>query len=211
MPTNLILDIGNVICDWNPKGLIASAFDDASSHQEALAVTIGHADWEKLDQGVMTLEQGIARAQARTSLDPERVAQVYHNLGPSLLALPQSMAAMQRAHDAGVPMYILSNMPHHAWSYLAANHDCFRLCQGVVVSCEAGHVKPDAAIYAHLCERFSLAPQSCVFIDDMKKNTDAAIAFGMQAEQLTDKHAGGKLIDHLLQTVLGHVSGGEEQ
>lgn len=202
MLNNLILDIGNVICDWNPEALIASAFADPAERQEAQTVTVGHADWLALDQGTLELEEGIARAQSRTGLDPERIAAIYRNLGASLKALPGSMQAMQRARDAGVPMYILSNMPRHAWDYLAANHDCWALCDGVVVSCEAGCIKPDAAIYQHLCERFSLTPESCVFVDDMARNTQAAIAFGMQAEQLTDKHAGQALLDSLVDRIV---------
>lgn len=202
MLNNLILDIGNVICDWNPDALVAASFDSPAEQQEALTVTVGHADWLALDQGVLSLEEGIARAQTRTDLHPDRIASIYHNLGPSLLALPATMDAMHRAKAAGVPIYILSNMPQHAWDYLAANHDCWEACEGVVVSCESKCVKPDAAIYQHLCERFSLAPSSCVFVDDMEKNTAAAIAFGMQAEQLTDKQAGGEMVDRLVARIL---------
>ena len=70
------------------------------------------------------------------------------------------------------------------------------------MSCEAGCIKPDAAIYQHLCDRFSVSPESCVFVDDMEKNTAAAMAFGMQAEQLTDKHAGGEMVDRLVARIL---------
>lgn len=202
MLNNLILDIGNVICDWNPDALIGAAFDSPAEQEEALRVTVGHADWLALDQGLLSMEEGIARAQARTGLNPDGIASIYQNLGASLLALSGTMDAMHRAKAAGVPIYILSNMPKHAWDYLAANHDCWDACEGVVVSCEAGCIKPDAEIYQHLCERFSVTPQSCVFVDDMEKNTAAAIAFGMQAEQLTDKHAGGELVDRLVARIL---------
>ncbi len=202
MLNHLILDIGNVICDWNPDALIGAAFDNQAERDEAMQVTVGHADWLALDQGTLSLEEGIARAQSRTALNPEGIASIYQNLGASLLALPATMAAMKRAKAAGVPIYILSNMPRHAWDYLAANHDCWEACEGVVVSCEAGCIKPDAAIYQHLCDRFSLSPESCVFVDDMEKNTAAAIAFGMQAEQLTDKHAGGEMVDRLVARIL---------
>lgn len=202
MLKNLILDIGNVICDWNPDALIGSAFSHPADQQEALKVTVEHADWLALDKGIMTREEGIARAQARTSLNPDGIASIYDNLGASLLALPATMAAMHRARAAGVPIYILSNMPKHAWDHLAAHHDCWEDCEGVVVSCECQYIKPEVEIYQHLCERFSLTPESCVFVDDMAKNTQAAIAFGMQAEQLTDKHAGGELVDSLVGRIL---------
>ena len=40
--------------------------------------------------------------------------------------------------------------------------------------------KPDAAIFAHICENFSLDPTACVFVDDKAENVQAARALGMQ-------------------------------
>lgn len=201
MLKNLILDIGNVICDWNPDGLVASSFADEAERQEALAATIGNADWLALDRGTISLSDAIERAQARTSLDPDGIAKIYENLCTSLKALPSSMAAMHRANKANVPIYILSNMQAHAWEHLQATFDCWSACSGVVLSCEANFIKPEKEIYEHLCQRFSLEPQSCVFVDDMAENIDAAIAFGMQGVQLTDKHKGGVVIDELVELI----------
>lgn len=203
MLANLILDIGNVICDWNPQGLVATAFDTAEERQAALKVTIEHPDWLALDKGELLIEDAIARAQARTSLNPEGIARVYANLCTSLVALPGTVEAMHRAKAAGVPIYILSNMQIHAWEYLEKTYDCWAACEGVVVSCDAGLIKPDPAIYQHLCDRFSLTPESCVFVDDMPENIEAARLFGMQGVHLTDKHAGGQVVDELVARILG--------
>lgn len=191
MLTNLILDIGNVICDWNPDGLAATAFDRVEDRQEALSVTVGTPDWLALDKGELHVNEAIERAQARTSLNPDGIAKIYTNLCTSLIALPATMEAMHRAKAADVPIYILSNMQTHAWTHLAKTYDCWEACEGVVVSCDIGLIKPDHAIYQHLCDRFSVAPESCVFVDDMAENIEAAREFGMQGVQLTDKHAGG--------------------
>lgn len=207
MPSNLILDIGNVICNWNPDGLVGLTFDDPADQQEALRVTVNTPDWLALDRGDMSLDEAIWRAQARTHLDAADVASVYDNLCVSLTALPESMAAMARARDRQVPMYILSNMQTHAWEYLQQSFECFSWCTGVVVSCEARLIKPDAAIYQHVCDKFSVTPESCVFVDDMKENIDAAIAFGMAGVQLTDKHKGGEVIDQLVDQITGERSG----
>jgi len=151
----------------------------------------------------MSLDEAIWRAQARTHLNDADIASVYDNLCTSLSALPASMAAMEKAYEQQVPMYILSNMQTHAWQYLQQSYPCFGWCTGVVVSCEAGLIKPDPAIYQHLCDKFSVSPQSCIFIDDMKENIDAAIAFGMQGVQMTDKHNSGEVIDAAVKQILG--------
>lgn len=203
MLSNLILDIGNVIFDWNPDGLVASAFSDPGEQVEALSVIVGNPDWLALDRGTMSVEEAIARAQARTTLNSEGIAQVYANLCTSLIELPETTAAMHRAKALGVPIYILSNMQAHAWAHLEKTYDCWDACAGVVVSCDIGLIKPEQAIYRHLCDRFSVAPESCVFVDDMAENIKAAQAFGMQGVQLTNKHEGGQVVDSLVAKIVG--------
>lgn len=202
MLNNLILDIGNVICDWNPDGLVASAFDTKEEQDAALKVTVQTPDWLELDRGTLSVEDAIKRAQARTDLNPEGIAQIYANLCTSLLPLQGTMDAMHKAKAAGVPIYILSNMQHHAWAHLQEAYDCWGACEGFLISCEVGLIKPDKAIYQCLCDTFSVTPESCVFVDDMAENIDAAIAFGMQGVQLTDKHAGGGVVDELVEKIL---------
>ncbi len=202
MLANLILDIGNVICDWNPDGLVASAFESAEDQKAALAVTVANPDWLALDRGEITVEKAIARAQARTDLNPDGIAQIYANLSTSLLPLHGTMDAMHRAKASGIPIYILSNMQAHAWAHLEKTYDCFQACEGVLVSCDVGLIKPDPAIYQCLCDTFSIKPESCVFVDDMQENIEAAIEFGMHGVQLTDKHAGGTVVDDLAAKIM---------
>lgn len=202
MLRHLILDIGNVICDWNPDGLVSRTFNTLEDKAEALSVTVNTADWLMLDRGTMTIDEAISRAQARTRLPPDAIASVYANLCESLTELKTTTEAMGRAKAAGVPVYILSNMQVHAWEYLEKTYNCWDDCDGVVVSCEVGLIKPEPAIYQHLCDRFSVTPESCVFVDDMKENIEAAIEFGMQGVQLTDKHRGGEVIDELIKKIV---------
>ena len=184
MIKNLVLDIGNVICEWNPERLSASVSEDPEVRAAVWDGTIKHPDWLDLDRGVISVEDAIENAHRRTQLDRPIVGAIYKNLPPSMYIIDATVAAMHRAHEAGVPIYILSNMQHHAWEYLEKNHACFSLCTGVVVSCEVGLIKPEPEIYQHLCERFSLQPSECIFVDDMLENVEAARACGWHAEQL---------------------------
>lgn len=202
MLTTLVLDIGNVICDWNPDGLVATAFNTPSEQQAALDVTVRNPDWLTLDRGTISVEEATQRAQARTNLDPDGIAKIYTNLCASLTALPATMAAMKKAKAANIPVYILSNMQKHAWEHLANTYDCWDACEGVLVSCDVGFIKPERAIYQCLCDTFSLTAKECVFVDDMAENIEAARAFGLQGVQLTDKQAGGQVVDDLIAQIL---------
>jgi 2-haloacid dehalogenase len=53
--------------------------------------------------------------------------------------------------------------------------------EGIVVSGVEKLMKPDPAIYTLLCERYSVTPGQCVFIDDSLPNVDGARRIGMRA------------------------------
>jgi putative hydrolase of the HAD superfamily len=55
------------------------------------------------------------------------------------------------------------------------------LFEVVVDSAFVGLRKPDPAIYRLTCERLDLAPEACLFVDDVEANVTAAAAFGMTA------------------------------
>lgn len=205
MIKNLVLDIGNVICEWNPERLSASVTNNKADQEEVMKVTVQHPDWLELDRGTLTLEQAIANAQARTKLDGEIVAALYHSLAESMWIIDDTVTAMQRASTLGIPMYILSNMQHHVWAYLHRNHRCFDLCKGVVVSCEAKLIKPDPKIYQHLCERFSLEPGECIFIDDMLENVEAARNGGWHAEQLKNIGDSEAVLSNVINRIASNI------
>ena len=50
---------------------------------------------------------------------------------------------------------------------------------GQLISYEVRQVKPDAAVYQALCDKFSIDPQNSVFIDDSAINIAGAKDFGL--------------------------------
>lgn len=60
------------------------------------------------------------------------------------------------------------------------------MCEVVVYSHEEGCLKPDPRIYRTVCTRLDVAPETAVFLDDVQKNVDGAIAVGMQAIRFRD-------------------------
>ena len=201
MIKNLILDIGNVICEWNPERLSSMVTDNPEHQKEVLEATVRQQDWLDLDRGVLSVDEAITNALERTNLDKAIVAGMYHKLGESMWIIDATVAAMHKASDAGIPIYILSNMQEHTWEYLRTTHDCFNLCTGVIVSCEAQLIKPDPEIYAHLCKRFSLVPSECIFIDDMAENIDAARRCGWHAEQVEKIEHADRVLTQVLDSM----------
>jgi putative hydrolase of the HAD superfamily len=181
---NIVLDIGNVICRWQPEQLVASVFPDRHDQRVALQAVIQQEDWLDLDRGRLELDAAIDQVLARSELPREQIEALYRAVPKHLEPVPAMVSAIERLAAAGVPLYVLSNMHHHAWQELLETHDFWRHFRGIVVSCEVGVIKPEAAIYELLCERYQLEPADTLFFDDMQENVDGARQCGLQAQRL---------------------------
>jgi putative hydrolase of the HAD superfamily len=68
----------------------------------------------------------------------------------------------------------------------------------VVLSGEVGMRKPEEEIFRHAAQTLGLAPEECVFIDDMKANVAAAQACGMTGVLHTEPAVTAKALQDLL-------------
>ena len=86
--------------------------------------------------------------------------------------------AVRRARAQGIRTGLISN------SMGAGRYDRSsfpELFDGVVISGDEGMHKPEPAIYELGCERVGLAPEECVFVDDLRENCEGAETVGMTA------------------------------
>jgi epoxide hydrolase-like predicted phosphatase len=89
---------------------------------------------------------------------------------------PEMVAAVRRAREAGVQTGLISN----SWGTRRYDRDLLsELFDGVVLSGEEGMRKPTPEIYSLGAQRIGLAPEACVFVDDLAFNLKPALALGM--------------------------------
>ena len=82
----------------------------------------------------------------------------------------------------------------------AAIAEVMALFAHVVESCKIGARKPEPRFYAHACELVGVAPEHCVFLDDLGINLKPARAMGMATIKVGDPAQA--IAD--LEAVLGH-------
>jgi epoxide hydrolase-like predicted phosphatase len=86
--------------------------------------------------------------------------------------------ALRRARAAGLKTGLISN----SWGRGRYDRDSFgELFDGVVISGEVGLYKPQPEIFRLGADRVGLAPEQCVFVDDLRENCEGAEAVGMTA------------------------------
>jgi putative hydrolase of the HAD superfamily len=72
------------------------------------------------------------------------------------------------------------------------------LFDAVVISAEVGMRKPEEAIFRHAAQLLDLAPEECVFIDDIEANVNAAVACGMSGMLHTEAETTAAALQDLL-------------
>lgn len=83
---------------------------------------------------------------------------------------------------------ILSNVGEEFLGSLISPIEQSELFDEVVLSSSVGMIKPAKEIYELMATRLELAPEECVFIDDIPSNVDGAKLAGMKSVLYTTNH-----------------------
>lgn len=83
----------------------------------------------------------------------------------------------------------------------AAIAEVMRLFEHVVESSKLGARKPEPRFFARACEIVGVAPEHCVFLDDLGTNLKPARAMGMRTIKVGDP---AQAIEDL-ESMLGHA------
>ncbi len=85
------------------------------------------------------------------------------------------------------PLYLISNTNKMHFDYLKANYKVLRHFKKTFPSHEVGHRKPEPQIYKKVLKKIKLKPEETVFVDDVQKFVDGALAVGMNAIQFKNR------------------------
>jgi epoxide hydrolase-like predicted phosphatase len=102
---------------------------------------------------------------------PGLLTRMFAGFGP----LPPMIEAVRHAKAAGLATALLSN----SWGNDYPREGWTELFDVVVISGEVGMRKPEPEIFRLTAERLGLAPEQCVFVDDLRPNVRGATAVGM--------------------------------
>lgn len=118
----------------------------------------------------------------RLSLDAHRVEAFMADLWAEYLGTPnEELLAHLRGLRGSCRLGILSNSFVGAREREARRYHFDELVEQIVYSHEIGVVKPDARAFEAVCAGLRVPAESCLFIDDVAENVEAARATGMRA------------------------------
>ncbi len=180
MIDTVIFDMGGVLIDFGAE-LFSKRLKVGAEGQELLMQhVLRTVDWVKLDRGTITEEEVYAHACAKLPKELHGAAEyiIYHWNEP-IVPIEGTADVVRELKEKGCTLYLLSNASrrqHDYWPDIPGS-ECF---SGKVISADLHLLKPEAAIYQALFDKFDLMPSNCIFIDDFPPNIEAAENAGMQ-------------------------------
>lgn len=178
---NIVFDFGGVLVDWNPRYLYDKYFGDAEQSQWFLD-NICLYSWNLQMDGGKPFAEGVKELQTEHPEWAEAIA-IYHTRWVEMMGgeVAGTADVLRSAKAAGYKIYGLTNWSAETFPMIRDTYPVFQEFDGIVVSGEEFLLKPDAAIYRCLLERYALRAEESLFIDDNRDNVATARAIGMEA------------------------------
>lgn len=181
MIKNIVLDMGNVLLDYNPDVSLDRFCPDEEAKKIIRRELFGGPEWAMGDRGEIADSERYERVAPRV---PEKYREALKNCAMywdiCMMPVDGAMDFCEYVRSKGYKLYVLSNASDKFYEYFP-NFAPIKYFDGVVVSADEGVTKPDRRIYEIFLERFALKPEECLFIDDREDNVEGARAAGMQA------------------------------
>ena len=184
----VVFDIGGVLLEWDPRLVYRELLPDPGDLDRFLA-EVCTAEWNATLDAGRSFDEACDDLAAR---HPDK-AELIHawKRQDEMIAgeIAGTAELVGRLHAAGVPLYLLTNMPAETFAARQRRYPVLSLFDGAVVSGEEGVLKPSPEIFALLRDRYALDPATTLFVDDMEANVAGARAAGFIAHRFVDAPA----------------------
>ncbi len=180
MIENIVFDMGKVLIAFDVPRYLAMFADNATDQELLRREVFRSVEWVQLDRGTITDEQATVQICQRLPAHlHQAVAEIFARWHEEIPPLDGMYELVRDLKGAGYRIYLLSNTSvrfHH----FRKNIPALEFFDGEFISADCGLLKPELEIYLRFLEQYQLEGPSCVFIDDVPANIEAALRAGMQ-------------------------------
>jgi len=175
-----VFDLGGVLLDWNPRYLYRKLFNGDEAAMEHFLATVCTTEWNECQDAGRTFAEG-THALLPQHADKIELIEAFGKRFDELIAGPieGAVEVLAEVKQRGIPLYAITNWSAETFPPQRERFPFLAWFDGIVVSGVEGVIKPDPRIFRILCERYRVAPESAVFIDDVAANAAAASALGI--------------------------------
>lgn len=179
MIKNIVFDMGGVVLDFNLKKTVEAEFSPEYHNVIYEHVFGENSVWKTLDEGIYTFDQVIPGILEKIPQEiHEKITEMVTDFYDYMPPFKETYELIKELKNNGYPIYLLSNAtPRFFDRYL--DIPAFEFFDGFFISSCYKLLKPNKEIYEAFCNKFSLKPEECFFIDDLEANIKGAKDYGM--------------------------------
>lgn len=199
MIKNIIFDVGNVLVEYNPDGLMCRLGFDEETLQAVNQAVFQNELWNESDRGVLSPEELLEAFIANNPAYEKEIRQVIDAVGDTISLMPYTVEWVKGLKERGYHLYILSNYAEYTYEKTSHKMEFLPYMDGVVFSYRCKLIKPEKEIYEYICKTYELKPEESVFLDDREDNVEAARNMGMHGIVFENYAQGSETLEQLLK------------
>lgn len=134
--------------------------------------------WMAAQRGAITIDRHWQVVGTALGLPPDDTAALRAAFYSGDMLNVELVACIDHLRTSGLRVGLLSNFSTDLRA-MVVQQDLLRRFDALAISAEIGVMKPDAAAYRTVLAMLGLGAQTCVFIDDIPANVEAAQGVGM--------------------------------
>ena len=182
MKKYLIFDLGEVMVRYSPRDMCRKFIEDESDAKTVCEALFDRLYWDRLDAG--TIEDSELLSEVRKRV-PEKLFPIAKEIYESwFLSLPEIPGmrelALELKNRYSLSLALLSNVGKALFEH-EKEIPILNIFDRKFYSAVIGYTKPNAEIFAYVCEELGISPEEAIFVDDNEKNIIAAESFGIKS------------------------------
>jgi 2-haloacid dehalogenase len=189
-PTVAVFDVGRVLIEWDPRHLYRRVFAGDEARVDWFLAEVCPPAWNAAQDAGRSWAEAIAEATARHPRMAKEIG-LYRSRWQEMVPgeIADSVALLRALAARNVPLFAITNFAADTFAEVTARFAFFAMFRGIVVSAQERVTKPAPEIFLRFARRYGLAPEACLFIDDMPANVAGASAVGMHAHHFVSPAA----------------------
>ncbi|MCI5509821.1 MAG: HAD family phosphatase [Eubacterium sp.] len=199
MIKNIIFDVGKVLVEYDPDGMMKKLGFDEETLQTVNQAVFQNELWNESDRGVLSPEELLEAFIANNPAYEKEIRQVIDAVGDTISLMPYTVEWVKGLKEKGYHLYILSNYAEYTYEKTSHKMEFLPYMDGVVFSYRCKLIKPEKEIYEYICKTYELKPEESVFLDDRKDNVEAARNMGMHGIVFENYAQGSETLEQLLK------------
>lgn len=197
--TTVVFDIGNVLADFDWRTYLTDFGFTEEVNERLAAATFQGDNWLELDRGLKTDEEVYEDCLREVPDLEKELSLVWEGRQGIVKEYEYAAAWLKELKVRGYRVYLLSNYGVNTFAEAKRSFAFLNNADGMVISYEIGHIKPEPEMYEELIHRYGVEPEESVFIDDLQLNVEAAERMGFHGIRFTTRAEVLKKLEDLLR------------